>query len=114
MPGPQPQPTGDPLAVFPARVSTGSCSFIFQPGRHESFTLQIPPAGCTSTDTSGPNAGNTVTFTNGSLVQGQFSDDMQSFVAYRIGLETEIGSFAKGGQFERICMRELHGVRIPH
>jgi hypothetical protein len=114
MPGSQPQPNGSPLSIFPARLATGSCVFIFEPGQHKSFTLQLPRAGCTSTDTSGPNNGNTVTFTNGPLVQGQFADDMQSFVAYRIGLTTETGSFASGGQFERICMRELHGVRIPN
>ena len=114
MPGSQPQPNGGPLFIFPAMLATGSCAYIFEPGQKRSFTLQLPRAGCTSTDTSGPNNGNTVTFTNGPLVQGQFADDMQSFVAYRIGLTTENGSFAWGGEFERICMRELHGVRIPN
>ena len=114
MPGPQPQPNGTALNIFPARITTGSCTLIYEAGHKKSFTLQEPQAGCSATDTNGPNAGNTVTFTNGPPVHGQFADDMQSFVAYRIAPMTEMGRFALGGQFERICMRELHGVRIPN
>ena len=115
MPGPPLPPNQQPqgLNIFPAGMTTGSCSFIFQRGQKKSFTLQQPQAGCTATNTNGPYPRLTVTFTNAPLVQGQFAEDMQSFVAYRIGLTVENAWFSTGGQRERICMREYHGVRIP-
>jgi len=109
-----PSPPGFPLNAYPAKQATGSCNYILRLGPDLSFTLQEPSTGCTSQDTTGPNAGsdNTVTFTNAPKTQGQFSADMQSFVAtlVTVGVET---ATSRNGPSERICMREWHGVRLP-
>ena len=105
---------GSPLGIFPQRTTTGTCFSNFKLMPDLSFTLDSIPGRCTAVDTSGPNAGNTVTFYNSPQMRGQFSADMQSFVMRRIGLGVETGYFAFGGAFDRICMREMHGVRLPH
>lgn len=114
MPGSQPPPNGSPLGIFPQRTTTGTCFFNFNLKSDLSFTLDALSGRCTTVDLSGVNVGNTVTFSNSPVTRGQFSADMQSFVARRIGLGVETGSFAFGGQFERMCMREIHGVRLPN
>ena len=113
------QPPGTPQNVFPARTSVGECTLTYQPGDGLSFTLKAPRIGCSATDTSGPNQGVKTTFTNGPETRGQFAADMQSFVAHHNELGSqdkfviETGSDTNGGQFERICMRAIQGVRLP-
>jgi hypothetical protein len=38
---------------------------------------------------------------------------MQSFVIYSNDPHVETLTFSNGGQAERVCVREYHGVRIP-
>jgi hypothetical protein len=64
-------------------------------------------------DSIGPEAGATVTFLNRAPQYGQFSEDMQSFVIYANDPHVETLTSSTGGQSERVCMREYHGVRIP-
>lgn len=109
----QQPPNGLPQNLFPARTSAGECTYMYQRGDGLSWTLAVPRAGCSGADTSGPDAGVKVTFTNGPKIHGQFAADLQSFVAHRNELAIEEGSDANGKQFERICMRMIQGVRLP-
>jgi len=111
-----PPPNGKPLGIYPQRTTNGICvsHIAFGPGL--SFTLTEPSANstdCTTVDTIGPGVGTTVTFLNRAPQYGQFSEDMQSFVIYATDPHVETLTFSTGGQVERVCMREFHGVRIP-
>jgi hypothetical protein len=113
MGAPPPTDPPTPLNVYPVRTSAGQCELTLVMGPKLSFTLEGPPQGCTSTDVTGPTAGQTFTFTGGPGVQGQFAADMRSFTAHRIALGVETGTDQSGGTFERICMRAVQGSRVP-
>ena len=113
LPGLPPGAPRIPQNLFPVRTSAGQCIWTYQTGEDGSWTLELPRAGCTSKDTSGPNAGVPVVFTNGPKINGQFAKDMESFVAHRTGLVLEDGVDGNGFMFERFCIRTIHGVRVP-
>ena len=106
------QPPGTPQGLFPARTSAAECVWTLQNGDGLSWTLEAPRTGCSGTDTSGPGEGTTIIFTDGAKVRGQFAADMQSFIAHRKELIIENGSISNGNQLQRICMRNMQGVRL--
>jgi hypothetical protein len=111
-----PPPNGSPLGIYPQRTTNGICvsNVAFGPGLSFTLTATSPNStDCTTSDAIGPGVGTTVTFLNRAPQYGQFSEDMQSFVIYSNDPHVETLTFANGGQVDRVCMREYHGVRIP-
>lgn len=106
-------PNGNPQGVYPARTSEGTCTYSYLSDHEGTWTLEAPPTGCVSHDTSGPNVDKgDFTFTNGPKIKGQFAPDMQSFVAWSTELQVENGLTPNKEAFERICMTEFSGVRV--
>jgi hypothetical protein len=109
-------PSGNPLGIYPQRTTIGTCVSSITFGQSLSFTLTQPlpnSTDCTTSDLIGPGVGTTVTFLNRAPAYGQFSEDMQSFVLYANDPHVEKFTFSNGGEAERVCVREFHGVRIP-
>jgi hypothetical protein len=106
---PPPTPSGQhPVLLFESQ-----CIFDFQLSKDLSFTIAQKGTSCTSRALNGPNTG-LVSTNTGAKYAGQFSPDLQSFIAGNAQptvVET-IFPPPPAPQFQRICETTMNGVRL--